>query len=160
MPKRNEECLELKNIEYQNMLLNNKKENKKKEELDNIEKILSTKQISLKKKPWNKLSKADKLNKIIIYSDEYVINNKLNEIQSKSLKRYLINLLERKQLQRTKDVQYCSSTNKIKNIPGLIYNKNLKKYTLKRVDKKTSTLKSLAPKKKKNKLNKNIKDKK
>ena len=40
-------------------------------------------------------------------------------------------------------------TQKIINIPGLKFNKDKNKFTLKNVDKKTSTLKSLAPKKRK-----------
>jgi hypothetical protein len=40
-------------------------------------------------------------------------------------------------------------TGKIKSIPGLLFNKNSNKYTLRRVDKKGSTLKALAPKNRK-----------
>ena len=43
-------------------------------------------------------------------------------------------------------------TGKIKQIPGLSFNKKKSKYTLKRVDKKGSTLKCLAPKKKSKKV--------
>ncbi len=59
--------------------------------------------------------------------------------------------MERKKLQRVKDVQYNVNTGKIINIPGLKFNKDKQKYTLKNVDKKTSTLKSLAPKRRKKK---------
>ena len=73
------------------------------------------------------------------------------------LKHYLYQCLERKKLQRTKDVIYDMQTGEIKQIPGLSFNKNTNKYTLRRVDKKGSTLKSLAPKKKKTKIDIHLK---
>ena len=50
------------------------------------------------------------------------------------------------------------NTGKIDKIPGLSFNKNANKYTLRRVDKKGSTLKSLAPKKKKKKIDIHLKE--
>ena len=64
------------------------------------------------------------------------------------MKDYLFVALERKKLQRTKDIVYDTNTGKIKNIPGLDFNKKTNKFTLKRVDRKTSTLKNLQPKRK------------
>ena len=66
--------------------------------------------------------------------------------------------MERKKLQRQKDVVYDIETNTIKSISSLIYNKSTNKFTLKQRDKKTSTLKCLPPKKIKKKLeNKKLK---
>ena len=62
--------------------------------------------------------------------------------------------MERKKLQRQKDVVYDIETNAIKSITSLIFNKTTNKFTLKRSDKRTSTLKSLAPKKIKKKIKK------
>ena len=56
--------------------------------------------------------------------------------------------MERKKLQRVKDVQYDKENGKIISIPGLKFNSKSCKFTLKNIDKKGSTLKSLAPKKK------------
>ena len=47
---------------------------------------------------------------------------------------------------------------KIEKIPGLSFNKNSNKYTLRRIDKKGSTLKSLAPQKKKKKIDIHLKE--
>ena len=67
--------------------------------------------------------------------------------------------LDRKKLQRTKDVTYDTNTGIIKSIPCLSFNKTSKKFTLKRCDKRPSTLKSLAPKKTKGKkIDKSDKD--
>ncbi len=144
-----EVCQELQNIKYQTMLLNhNSKIYEAKPNIDNIEAFLEKEKEANKKKPWSKLSKASKLKKISEYVIQYTDENKLNDEQSKELEKYLTHCLNRKKLQRQKDVIYDITTNKIKSINGLIYNKVKNKFTLKVKDKKTSTLKSLAPKNK------------
>ena len=144
-----DECLELKNIKYQTMLLNNNSKVKetKPNNVDNIERYLEKEKELNKTKPWGKLGKASKLKRIYEYADDLVKKNKYSEAQQKQLKSYLLSCLDRKKLQRQKDVVYDMKTNKIKSIPGLLYNKPKNKFTLKRQDKKTSTLKCLAPKK-------------
>ena len=146
-------CQELQNIKYQTMLLNhNSKIYESTPNTENIEIFLRNEKESNKNKPWSKLSKASKLKKINQYVITYSDEKKLNEEQSKVLKIYLLKCLERKKLQRQKDVVYDIETNTIKSITSLIFNKTTNKFTLKRSDKRTSTLKSLAPKKiKKNK---------
>ena len=119
----NEECQELKNIQYQTMLINNKKPIINTNNTDNISKYLSKKKICLVKKPWNKLGKGDKLNKILLYANTYSENNKLNNTNMEKIIKYLKNLLERKQLQRTKDVIYNIEKGVIIDIPGLSFNK-------------------------------------
>ncbi len=152
-------CQELQNIKYQTMLLNhNSKIYESTPNTENIEIFLRNEKESNKNKPWSKLSKAIKLKKISQYVITYSEEKKLNEEQTKELKSYLLKCLERKKLQRQKDVIYDIETNIIKSITSLIFNKTTNKFTLKRNDKRTSTLKSLAPKKIK-KLKKKIKKK-
>ena len=55
--------------------------------------------------------------------------------------------LDKKKLQRVKDVEYSKEIGEIKSIPALQYMKQTKHFTLKNVDKRVSTLKSLPPKK-------------
>ena len=50
-------------------------------------------------------------------------------------------------MQRVKDVIYDKTTGQIKEIPALSYTKSNKHFTLKNLEKRVSTLKSLAPKK-------------
>ena len=64
--------------------------------------------------------------------------------------------MERKKLQRARDVNYDIANGKII-IPGLLFNKNNNKFTLKNLNKTGSTLKNLAPKQK-NKLKLKIKN--
>ena len=146
-----ETCQELQNIKYQTMLLNhNSKIYETTPNTENIEIFLENEKASNKSKPWSKLSKASKLKKIVDYVTEYSNEKKLTEIETTDLRIYLLKCLERKKLQRQKDVVYDIDTNKIKSINGLTHNKTTNKFTLKRQDKKSSnTLKSLAPKKNK-----------
>jgi len=156
-------CQELQNIKYQTMLLNhNSKIYESTPNTENIEIFLRNEKESNKNKPWSKLSKASKLKKINQYVITYSEEKKLDEEQRKDLKIYLLKCLERKKLQRQKDVIYDIETNIIKSITSLIFNKTTNKFTLKRSDKRTSTLKSMAPKKikkkriKKNKIDTNL----
>jgi|TARA_B100001287_G_C22677574_1_gene528494 hypothetical protein len=143
-------CQELQNIKYQTMLLNhNSKIYEAKPNIDNIEAFLEKEKEANKTKPWSKLSKASKLKKISEYVVEYSKQKNLTKKQTDELQGYLTQCLNRKKLQRQKDVTYDISTNKIKSINGLHFNKNTNKFTLKIKDKKTSTLKSLPPKKNK-----------
>ena len=60
---------------------------------------------------------------------------------------FLKDSLDKKKLSRVKDVIYDKITGIVKEIPALIYTKSNKHFTLKNIDKRVSTLKSLAPKK-------------
>lgn len=163
MTSSKEECLELKNINYQTMLLNNKSNidsNKLSEESDKIEQFLSKEKEINKSKSWSKLGKANKLKKLMNYATMYSKKNSLKEEDQKKLKKFLMEALDRRKLQKIKDVLYDITDGEIKNIPNLIFLKERKKFTIKR-DKKISTLKCLAPKTKKiKKIKKNKKNKK
>ena len=54
--------------------------------------------------------------------------------------------LDQKKLSKTKDVVYDKTTGVIKSIPCLLFNTTHKKFTLKRCEKRQSTMRSLAPK--------------
>ena len=154
--KKNEECVELKNIKYQTMLINNSNSSPQvvKENIENIDNFLTMEKQHNQKQPWCKLGDGTKIRKIHLYINELCQKNKDTDERKKKLKIYLKKCLERKKLQRVKDVQYNVNTGKIINIPGLKFNKEKNKYTLKNVDKKASTLKSLAPKRRKKKKKK------
>jgi len=145
-----DECLELKNIKYQTMLLNSHSEiDSTKRTTENIDDFLLKEKALSKDKPWNKLGKASKLRKISAFVTQYTGEQGLASKQAVILHRYLNACLEKKKLQRVKDVVYDSSSGKIDSIPGLAINKAANKFTLRRQDKKRSTLKGLAPKRRK-----------
>ena len=65
--------------------------------------------------------------------------------------KFLKDCLDRKKLQRIKDVVYDKENGEIKEIPALTYIRTTKHFTLKNIEKRISTLKSLPQ----NKSNKN-----
>ena len=93
-----------------------------------------------------------KLNKLAIYSDTLIEEHKLSHEEREHLKSYFTNCIDKKTLQKVKDVIYDKETGVIKNIPLLTFNNTTRKFLLKK-DKHVSTLKSLAPKKKRENLN-------
>ena len=148
--KKSDECIELKNIKYQTMLINNNNNSIKKSStnISNLESFLNQEKQKQNVQPWNKLGDGSKLKKISFFIDEYAVKNNISLVDKNKLYKYLKKCMERKKLQRVKDVQYDKENGKIISIPGLKYNSKSCKFTLKNVDKKGSTLKSLAPKKK------------
>ena len=157
-----DECLELKNIRYKTMLLNNNVHLKTEENINDINVFLRKDKESIKNKSWSKLSNASKLQKILLYANKYAQDNELNKEDHEKLKLFLIDSMEKKKLQRIKDVTYDMNKNAIININGLTYNVKKKRFTLKVKGKKSNTLKSLPPlhKKNKTKRDKDKKDKK
>jgi hypothetical protein len=144
-----EECQELKNIKYKTMLLNGVPltETKSANDLSNLEKFLESEKINNSNEPWCKLNKTIKYKKLIEFVEIYKNDKKMNEEECKLLAAFLKDSLDKKKLSRVKDVIYDKESGIIKEIPALIYTKTNKHFTLKNIDKRVSTLKSLAPKK-------------
>jgi hypothetical protein len=150
-----EECIELKNIKYKTMLINGVALNdtKASQSIHNLDKFLENEKNSSENEPWCKLNKTIKIKKIT----EYVLNiykdkHDLDDLESEKLIGFLKDSLDRKKLQRIKDVIYDKENGTIKEIPALNYTRATKHFTLKNIEKRISTLKSLPQ----NKSNKNI----
>jgi hypothetical protein len=143
------DCQELKNIKYKTMLLNGVPlpETKSFNNLSNLDKFLEHEKNNNINEPWCKLNKTIKTKKIQDYVDNYKKENNLSDEESGLLMIFLKDCLDRKKLQRVKDVIYDKENGIVKNIPALCYMKTTKHFTLKNMDKRVSTLKSLAPKK-------------
>jgi hypothetical protein len=144
-----DQCVELKNIKYKTMLLNGNpmKETKSSENLSNLDKFLEDEKNVNRNEPWCKLNKTIKTKKLIDFVDIYKQTAELDEEEQALLIVFFKDSLERKKLQRVKDVVYDKTNGQIKEIPALTYIKANKHFTLKNMDKRVSTLKSLAPKK-------------
>ncbi len=144
-----EECIELKNIQFKTMLLTGVQisQNKSYQNLNNLDKFLEEEKILNENEPWCKLNKTIKLKKLIDYVDIYKNENQLNDEESELLIKFLKDCIDRKKLQRIKDVIYDKDNGIIKNIPALTYIKTNKHFTLKNIEKRISTVKSLPPKK-------------
>ena len=111
-----------------------------------IDRFLVNEQMTNVDEHWNKLNKPERLKRFVIYADAYSKNNNLDPNEHLSLIEFLKNCLDRKKLSKVKDIEYDRSEGVVKSIPGLIYNKSEKRFTLKNMDKKkgqsvTATLK-------------------
>lgn len=144
-----EECQELKNIKYKTMLLNGSllHETKSANDLSNLDKFLENEKNNNINEPWCKLNKTLKTKKISEFIEIYKKEKDLNDEEVINLTRFLKDCLDKKRLSRVKDVVYDKINGIVKDIPALTYTKSTKHFTLKNIDKRISTLKSLAPKK-------------
>lgn len=150
METTSEQCVELRNIQYKTMLLTGAplKETKSMEDFSNLDKFLDNERNNNKNEPWCKLDKTIKTKKLIDYAMIYKLKNDLDDEEETKLVVFFKDLLERKKLQRVKDVIYDKENGVIKEIPALTYIKTNRHFTLKNVDKqRVSTIKSLSPKK-------------
>jgi hypothetical protein len=133
------------NLKYKGVFLNsldtkNVYENGK---IDNINSFLEKESTNNKTESWNKLDKTGKIRLLNQYVDGLITTNNLSVNEVIELKKYLIDSLDKKKLQHVKDVHCDKATGKITSIPTLHFNVVSRKYTLKRAEKRVSTLKSL-----------------
>jgi len=111
--------------------------------ISNID-IFLDKECKLNKcEPWNKLDKTEKIKQLNEFVDSLIKEYILIDDEVKDIKIYLISCLDKKKLQCVKDVNYDKTCGKIKSIPCFNYNTSTRKFTLKRCEKRVSTLKSL-----------------
>jgi hypothetical protein len=153
-PKVQEECIELKNIKYKTMLINGVtlNESKASQSIQKLDSFLENEKHSSENEPWCKLNKTIKIKKLTEYvMDVYKNTNNLDVNECGNLISFLKDCLDRKKLQRIKDVLYDKEKGEIKEIPALTYVRSTKHFTLKNIEKRISTLKSLPQ----NKSNKN-----
>ncbi len=137
----------LKNINYKNMLLTGNYNLLKPDVITNpnIDDILENEKNANKSDPWNKLDKSAKVGQLKEFAARHGKSENHTEQEITSLYQFLVGALEQKKLMRAKDVIYDKTTGTITSIPCLIYHAGFKKFTLKRCEKRQSTLKSLAP---------------
>ena len=145
-----DECQELKNIKYRGMLehhTTNNMTNETTENMTDLDGFLEKEKQLNTNIPWAKLDKTVKIKRLNAYADKYTTEHKLAVNDNKNMKKYLKELLDKRQLNRVKDVTYDKEQGVIVNIPLLCFNKASKKFTMKRNEKRTATSKCLAPRK-------------
>jgi hypothetical protein len=130
------DCQELKNIKYKTMLLNGVPlpETKSSNDLSNLDKFLENEKNNNVNEPWCKLNKTIKTKKLQDYVENYKQENKLSNEESELLLIFLKDCLDRKKLQRVKDVVYDKENGIVKEIPALFYIKTTKHFTLKNIE--------------------------
>ena len=145
------EMKDLKNIKYKSMLLSNSNYNnlspRDTNDVNNINDFLEKEKQTHTNELWSKLDKTIKMQKIRLFVDDYSTINNLTAKESKILLSFLTTSLDQKRLSKSKDVIYDRENGIIKSIPCLLFNQVNRKFTLKRCEKRQSTLKSLPPKK-------------
>lgn len=110
-----------------------------------IDKLLETEKQQNKADAWNKLDKTVKIQKLHIFAEKYGKDNTLPIKDVKALKHFFSGSLEKNKLQKTKDVVYDKEKGCILSIPSLFFSISTRAFTLKQMDKRVSTLKSLTP---------------
>jgi hypothetical protein len=112
-----------------------------------IDKLLENEKNMNKTESWNKLDKTIKIQKLHAFAEKYGKEHSLPIKDTKTLKAFFVDCLEKGKLQKTKDVNYDRDSREILSIPALYFNVTNRAFTLKIVDaKRVSTLKSLTPK--------------
>jgi len=112
----------------------------------NIDNLLDQENIHNKTESWNKLNKTLKIQKLHHFSEKYGKEHKYSVKEIKQLKHFFTDSLEKKKLQKAKEVMYDKYTQEITEIPGLYYHATNKAFTIRADVKRQSTLKSLTPK--------------
>lgn len=111
-----------------------------------IDQILDNENCHNKTEAWNKLNKTLKIQKLHAFSEKFGIENDYTPLEIIQLKTFFSESLEKKKLQKTKEVIYDKLTQEVKDVPGLFYNQSNHSFTIRADTKRISTLKSLTPK--------------
>jgi len=143
------DCIELRNIKYKSMLLKKTSPKQVTKHNLNIDDFLEKERTQNKEDQWVKLDKSMKMKKMSAFVEVYATEHVLCAKDKAALCDFLTSSIEQKKLVKTKEVVYDKLTGTIKSIPCLVHcPASIKKFTLKRCEKRQSTLKSLAPKNK------------
>lgn len=122
--------------------------NKTSTNLSSLDKFLENEKNNNANEPWSKLDKTVKTKKLLAFAEKYRTEQGLSDSEYSKLVAFFKDCLDKKRLQRVKDVVYDKDTGEIKEVPALHFNKPTIHFTLKNMDKRVSTTRSLAPKKK------------
>nr|UZT28844.1 hypothetical protein [Nucleocytoviricota sp.]UZT29187.1 hypothetical protein [Nucleocytoviricota sp.] len=147
--KKHDECVELKNINYKNMLLKGSNLSNNEEKYDNniLDKFLEEESEMSKKEHWLKLDKPDKLIKLKNYGNILIDKYKLNDKEILSMNNFFNSCIDLKKINKIKDIEYDKENGTILNIPIILFNENNRSFYIKKCEKHVSTVKSIPPKK-------------
>ena len=101
-----------------------------------------------KKQPWSKLSKTDKIKKL----NKYIVDvlkqkHDLTDIERSNLKRFMLNLLDRKKMTKNSEIDYDEETGIIKDIYIISFDQATRKFSINKTP-TSSSKKSVSTKKK------------
>ncbi len=112
-----------------------------------IYELLEREKNSMSTEPWNKLDKRLRIQKLHSYAEKYGRETGLPHREIKLLKQFFSECLTQNKLSKVKDVEYNKDTGIITHIPGLFLNSTTRMFTVRNLENKTSSIKSLTPKK-------------
>ena len=115
--------------------------------MNKIDQLLEKEKKQMSAEPWNKLDKRLKIQKLHAFAEKYGKDTALSMKEIKSLKTFFSECLSKDKLAKVKDVEYERETGVINSIPSLFLHPSSRAFTLRNLEKKVSTLKSLTPKK-------------
>jgi len=99
-----------------------------------LDAVLEKEKTSSEDVPWSRLQKMQKIEKLMIFCDEYASKESMTDRQRLGLRSYLRMALEQRRIHRAKDVDYDRTTGKVLSVPGLKYHTSTNKFTIKRDD--------------------------
>ncbi len=108
-----------------------------------VDQILETESTSRSTQPWSRLNQTARVAKLKAFAEAYCNKNEHGESEHSALLRTLMGGLERRRLTGARDVVYNKESGTVEGIPNLVYQAPARRFTLKRSDRRVSTLKSL-----------------
>jgi hypothetical protein len=109
--------------------------------LSMIDNFLESEKATNNTEQWCKLNKGVRLEKLTQFASEYAKKNSFSHEDELLLINFFRDCLDKKKLNKVKDVVYNKITGNITDVPLLVFNKGTKSFTLKKVVKNTTTLK-------------------
>lgn len=102
---------------------------------ESMNKFLENDKTANSDKTWPNMDRAERTRKLIAFTTKYCEQNGLDQTAHDNMMQFFRECLDRKRLNKVKDVVYDKTTHEIKNIPALTYNKSTNHFTLKHVEK-------------------------
>ena len=141
--------LALKELENKDRLMSLKKKNLKETKSDDIKHndmkdLLEKETSSIFHKPWNKLEKGLKYNRVNVYIDDLETEHTLTEGEKTEVKKLLFSSINKGGLTKNVEVNYSKDNAKIEKINTLLFDDKKRKFSIKKeqVKKPKSTGKS------------------
>ena len=95
--------------------------------------------------PWCRLNQTDKIAKLGAYASTVASEKQLTHVEETRLRAYLASALDKKRLQRARDVQYDQEAGIVRSVPALVFCGAERRFTLRRSDRRSCTTKCLGP---------------
>ena len=112
-------------------------------DLSSVEYILDQERGRKQNDPWNRLDKSIKVQKLLSYADTVATRQGLSKSDKTSLRSQLIGYLDKKLLQRNKDVTYDREQGIVSDVPSLEYSTGTRRFTLRRGNRSSSSQRAI-----------------